>query len=102
MGRIPPATGGRQLPGGGEGAARSLPLSGGRRPPGPDYQLLGHREMEDDIWRGQKEGSIDVGLHRDKIFASRVERFCFVLLCLNLGPFGPFGPLQEVIGPLQG
>ena len=31
-------------------------LHGGRRPPGPDH--LERWEVEDDIWRGQKEGSV--------------------------------------------
>ena len=55
MGRISPAGGGRQLP----GAALSPPLPGGRRPPGSDY--VGCRAMGDDVWRGQKEGSVVLG-----------------------------------------
>ena len=29
---------------------------GGRRPPGPEY--VGHLGMEDDVWRGQTDGSV--------------------------------------------
>ena len=48
-------------------------LPAGWRPPGPEY--IGHRGMEDDVWKGQEEGSVVISSQRNGVSTNRRRFF---------------------------